>query len=351
MNKNRPVKILRHILRFLYTVRRTSFKGYTRKDTDNIVWLKIRGLKFFREDQFVDYMALINALSTHGIKFNISFTTKLGKYNHKNIFLRYSKKLDPFVFSNYSQTLHFFCKQLEDQKCTVYPNSHEVLFWENKGHMTQKFFERRLSIPKTYLITHENDFRSIDLSYPFLIKEEHSSSSEGLYKIKDEEDLHSFFTKHNYFADNKFLLAQELLNMRRDLRVILVGDKIVHHYWRINKSNEWKPTSTSYGSDVDFNSFPEQWRGFIIDQFKKLNLTTGAFDIAWRNDDLSTEPLILEVSPNYQPNPKVDLSKMKFPYGEYKEKLLLRDSYDYRYVDIVFDLVNQQIEYIQSKKK
>jgi glutathione synthase/RimK-type ligase-like ATP-grasp enzyme len=295
-------------------------------------------------------MALIHSLSLNGIKFKISLTSKLGKYSYKNIFFRYSKKLDPFQFGNYSQTLHFFSKQLEDQKCFVYPKSNEVLFWENKGHMTQQFFEKNISTPKTYLVTSETQFESLDLSYPFLIKEEHSASAEGLFKIQNKEDLKNFF-KHDYFSKNKFLLAQELLNMRRDLRVILVGDKIVHHYWRINKSSEWKPTSTSHGSGVDFGSFPEQWRSFIIEQFKRLNLTTGAFDIAWRNDDLSTEPLILEVSPNYQPNPIVDLSKMSFSYGEYKDKLLFKDSYDFRYVDIAFSLINQQIVYLKEQNQ
>src|SRR5437879_5479537 len=142
------VKIIRHALRFIYIIRKTSFKGYTWTETDNIVWLKIRGFKFFREDQFVDYMALIHALSSNRIKFTISLTNKLGKFTHKNIFIRYSKKLDPFEFSNYSQTLYFFCKQLEEQKCLVYPSSDEVLFWENKGHMTQKFFEHHISTPK-----------------------------------------------------------------------------------------------------------------------------------------------------------------------------------------------------------
>jgi glutathione synthase/RimK-type ligase-like ATP-grasp enzyme len=344
-------KIIRHSLRFFYVIRKTSFKGLTSEKTDNIVWLKINGLKFFREDQFVDYMALIHSLSSNGFKFKLSLTTNLGKYSYKNVFFRYSKKLDPFQFGNYTRTLHFFSEQLEDQKCFVYPKSNEILFWENKGHMTQKFFEHKISTPKTYLITNEGQFESIDLTYPYLIKEEHSSSAHGLYKIKNQEDLNDFFKKHDYFSINKFLLAQELLNMRRDLRVILVGNKIVHHYWRINKSDEWKPTSTSHGSGVDFGSFPEQWREFIIDQFRRLDLTTGAFDIAWRNDDLSSEPLILEVSPNYQPNPAIDLNKMNFSYGEYKEKLLFRDSYDCKFVDIVFSLINEQIVYLKTQKQ
>lgn len=336
----------------IYLFRKTSFKGLTLKKTDNIVWMKIWGIRFFKEDEFIDYMGTINSLSNHGIKFNISITNKIGRFSNKNIYLRYSKGLDPFKFSNYTQTLHFLCRQLEDQKCVVYPGSNEVLYWENKGFMTQKFFEHNTSTPKTFLITSSKDFNTIDLSYPFLIKEEHSSSSDGLHKINSKEDLDKFFNENDYFSRNKFLIAQELLlNMRRDLRVILVGDKIVHYYWRINRSDKWRPTASSFGNDIDFGSFPEQWREYIIEQFKRFNITTGAFDIAWKDDDLTTLPLILEVSPNYQPNPKVDLSNINLSYSEFKEKLLFRNSYYTKFVDIVFAIMDEQITYLQKSRK
>jgi len=257
--------------------------------------------------------------------------------------------MDPFEFSNYTHTLYFICQQLEDQKCKVYPKSSEVLYWENKGFMTQKFFEYDISTPKTFLITDPSEFNSISLTFPFLIKEEHSSSSDGLHKINSKDDLDNFFRSTDYFARNKFLIAQELLNMRRDLRVILVGDKVVHHYWRVNRSDKWRPTASSFGNDVDFGDFPEQWREFIIDQFKRFKISTGAFDIAWQNDDMSTSPLILEVSPNYQPNPSVDLSNSKLSYAEYKDKLLFKDSYYDKFVDIVFHIMDEQIRLIANR--
>jgi glutathione synthase/RimK-type ligase-like ATP-grasp enzyme len=341
-------KLIKYTLMLVYVFRKTSFKGFTLKKTDNIVWMKIWGLKFFKEDEFIDYMGIINALSNNGKKFNISITNKIGQFSKKNIYIRYSRGLDPFEFSNYTQTLHFVCQQLEEQRCVVHPGSSEVLYWENKGFMTQKFFDLNISTPKTFLISNPSEFNTIDLTYPFLIKEEHSSSSDGLHKISVKEDLDKFFAENDYFSRNKFLIAQELLNMRRDLRVILVGDKVVHYYWRINRSDKWRPTASSFGNDIDFGSFPEQWRGFIIEQFKRFNITTGAFDIAWRNDDLSTLPLILEVSPNYQPNPSVDLSKSKLSYSQFKSKLLLRNSYYNKFVDIVFLIMNEQIQYLQK---
>ena len=339
-------KLIKYFLLLVYLFRKTNLKGLTFKETNTVVWMKIWGIKFFKEDEFVDYMGIMNALSNQGIRFNISTTNKIGKFSNKHIYIRYSRGMDPFEFSNYTHTLHFICQQLEDQKCTVYPGSSEVLFWENKGYMTQKFFEYNISTPKTFLISNTAQANNINLSYPFLIKEEHSSSSDGLHKINSREDLENFFATSDYFSRNKFLIVQELLNMRRDLRVILVGDKVVHHYWRINRSDKWRPTASSFGNDVDFGSFPEQWRDFIIDQFKRFKITTGAFDIAWQNDDMSTPPLILEVSPNYQPNPSVDLSNSKLSYSEYKDKLLFKDSYYNKFVDIVFYIMNEQIKLV-----
>ena len=112
-------------------------------------------------------------------------------------------------------------------------------------------------------------------------------SVKGVYKIENASQLEKLNFKNDIY------IFQKLLNIRRDLRVTIVGDEIVHFYWRINNSKDWRPTSTGHGSSVDFVNFPEKWRNFIINEFKKLDLVTGALDIAWENDDLNNEPLIL----------------------------------------------------------
>jgi hypothetical protein len=129
------------------------------------------------------------------------------------------------------------------------------------------------------------------------------------------------------------VLIQDLIEMRRDLRVILVGEEIVLHYWRINKDKDWKPTSTGFGSVVDFDNFPKHWKSHIIETFKKLNLKTGAFDITWQNDDLANTPLYLEVSPAYMPNPRNFIKDE--PYSKFKSALRYSSSYESAYVNIV----------------
>jgi hypothetical protein len=97
---------------------------------------------------------------------------------------------------------------------------------------------------------------------------------------------------------------------------------------------------------VDFENFPEHWRQHIIDTFKKLNLTSGAFDITWQNDDLNSVPLYLEVSPVFQPNPKIELNGKEYAY--YKKSFSPFNTYDTKFVQLIFDIKQKQIKFIQN---
>jgi glutathione synthase/RimK-type ligase-like ATP-grasp enzyme len=209
--------------------------------------------------------------------------------------------------------------------------------------MHKKFKQYNISEPQTELCSTMDEVLNLGWDYPFLIKEEHSSASAGVHKINSQEDL-EFHKANKTFKPNEYIIVQKLVEMRKDLRVILVGDEIVHYYWRINNQDEWKPTSTGRGSSVDFEFFPEQWRNFIISEFKKFNIPTGAFDVTWDKDDLSTKPLILEVSPTYQVNPKITNEKQLSQYGKFKSSSYFgKNSYVFQYVkqtgDIIYKIV------------
>ena len=90
-----------------------------------------------------------------------------------------------------------------------------------------------------------------------------------------------------------------------------------------------------------WNSFLEKLPYLL----EKLNLDTGAFDIAWNNDDLNTEPYFLEVSPFYQPNPipKFDLNKLN--YGDWKNSFSIKNNYNKEVIDLIFKI---QYKYIQE---
>lgn len=142
------------------------------------------------------------------------------------------------------------------------------------------------------------------------MKEAHACSSAGVHKVASKIDLKKLLEQQGFRLRNPQIILQELLNMRRDLRVIYVGDELVLHYWRINLGPDWKPTSTGHGSAVDFFNLPEKWRSMLLKEFLKIKISIGAFDVAWQNDDLDSAPMILEVSSNNQPNEPMSLAEL-----------------------------------------
>ena len=209
--------------------------------------------------------------------------------------------------------------------------------------MYRKFEERGIPYPKTYAISAVDEIKHRQITFPLLLKESHSRSAQGIFKVDDLKALKELIESPDINKrNNGVFIVQELLNIRRDLRVIVIGGEIALHYWRINKYNYWRPTSTSFGSDVDFEYFPEQWRTHILETLKKLDLTAGAFDIAWQNDDLSNTPLYLEVSPSYQPNPKP--YRHTDYYGIWKKSFIPSNNYEKAFIDLVFDLEDKYLE-------
>ncbi|MEO7282416.1 MAG: hypothetical protein ABIW77_02350 [Gelidibacter sp.] len=316
------------------------------KDAEVYLWLPRFGWRYYISDKVIKDYGKINALSKTGIKFKIIRSQNIGKLSNKIIHLNYCAMYNwNYKFNDYTQQLHFIVQQLEKQNNSVFPSSKEIYYWENKGYMHKKFKEYNISEPETTLCKTISEVKNLSWDYPFLVKEEHSSASEGVHKVTSVSDLNMHEQKST-FKPNEYIIVQKLIDMRKDLRVILVGNEIVHYYWRINNQNEWKPTSTGRGSSVDFEFFPEQWRSFIISEFKKLNIPTGAFDVTWNKDNLNSTPLILEVSPTYQLNPKITNKKHLAHYGKFKKSSFFgKYSYINQYIEQTYDVLEKCIQH------
>ncbi|WP_449440726.1 ATP-grasp domain-containing protein [Pedobacter steynii] len=339
------IKVLKRvsrILRIIVAIKWLKLWSLYDSNSEIIVWVPFKSIKYFGSDAFIWDMATIAGLIEENKRIKIVSNLAIGKYHNKKIFFSISNRYNIYKFDNYTHILSHITMQLEQQGNSVFPKHCETMLWENKTYMHQVFYVEGVNEPKTRIFESIDDLLKANIHFPFLIKAEHSSSSEGLYKISSYEDLADLVSNKKFVAENRHIIAQELINMRKDLRVILVKGEILLHYWRINLNEEWKPTSTSYGSKVDFDYFPEQWRTHIIETFKSLKITTGAFDVTWENDDLSTKPIYLEVSPFYQPNPKMELKKKAYAF--YKQHFSLFNSWDVKYVNVVFDIKHKQVK-------
>ncbi|MEJ5301676.1 MAG: hypothetical protein WHS38_11870 [Thermodesulforhabdaceae bacterium] len=89
-----------------------------------------------------------------------------------------------------------------------------------------------------------------EFSYPFIAKDPvGSSQGRGVFLISSEEDLGRYLENHHP------AYIQEYLPVDRDLRVVVLGSKAVHAYWRIGRTGEFRH-NVSQGADISFKDIP-----------------------------------------------------------------------------------------------
>jgi glutathione synthase/RimK-type ligase-like ATP-grasp enzyme len=274
-------------------------------------------------------------LNRMGYNVKLVFGKNIGKLKNSKVIIPCGKQSNFFSFINYYESLDFIARQLEAQGNTLYPSRSELMFWENKSYMYKEFARLNLSFPKTLISSYQRVGENAkSIGFPLIVKEEHSCSSNGIFLIKSEMELDALTRKKTFVTNNANVILQEFVDIRRDLRVVVVGSELVLHYWRINRGKTWQPTATGRGNSVDFEFFPDMWKKWIIDVTAQLGLSSAAFDIAWRNDDVTNIPLILEVSPSFEPNPRVTDPSICDNYGIYKKSFSFFKSYDIEFVNI-----------------
>ena len=90
-----------------------------------------------------------------------------------------------------------------------------------------------------------------DFSLPFIAKiPRGSSKGRGVFLIRNREDLQDYLQKYTP------AYIQEYLPIDRDLRVVLVGAKVVHAYWRIARPGEFR-SNVSLGGRISLEGIPD----------------------------------------------------------------------------------------------
>jgi hypothetical protein len=325
-------KLISQILSLIYLVFFkinwiTFFRLYNKK-SENVIWIypcfPFQFFEYLGRSSILYDFSQIYATVNAGISFRIVLGRKIGKVHNSKILYHASHEfMNIFRFDIYPMFLVGVVKALENQNNKLFCNAAELEFWENKAYMHKKFAELDVSQPNTTICTPSELYSFTNLSYPFIVKEVHSQGGNGIHKI-DNDDTKQKVAKLLEENSHKEIIVQRIVKMTRDLRVTIIGEEIVVAYWRINQEKEWRPTSTSKGSSVDFGNFPEKWRAYFIEVTKKLNLRSAAYDVCWENDDTETMPVILEVSPYFQPNAPLPTHLSHVPYRKYKKMVFTK---------------------------
>jgi ribosomal protein S6--L-glutamate ligase len=157
---------------------------------------------------------------------------------------------------------------------TVFPRNY-YRFMGNKIRQTNLFQLLEISHPKTRLFYGTKRLERIrsQFGYPCIAKTPvGSSKGSGVYLIRSDEQL------QEYLASNRPAYIQEYLPIERDLRVILIAGEVVHAYWRIASSGEFR-NNVARGASISYENIPPEALDFARDVTHRCRFDEVGLDI------------------------------------------------------------------------
>lgn len=286
----------------------------------------------FHAQTYIQELAFAHEFAAHGRP--LAVTEDPSHVFEKRIVWFVPGKFVRPVLWDYSRQAVEFAQALEAQGNIVFCSSDETRYWENKAHMHRMLERAGVPTPRTILVT--DDTRGeveIDME-PVIVKEEHSASSVGLHYFDSAAEARAFVRGYGFRPGETLVLQELVRGATRDLRMTIAGSAAIEGatYWRI-KSPEavagphWTPTATSYGSVVEHGNVPVGVASLVAEWVARLGIRTAGVDLIWPDDDVARDPLMLELSPYYQPNPPKPERYADWSYREFKRTPFVRDGY------------------------
>ena len=136
----------------------------------------------------------------------------------------------------------------------TFPSYHNYKCVQDKIKQTALFEMLNIPHPRTrvYYGKRQKNFITEHFMFPFVAKIPRGSAmGRGVYLIQDEKQL------ANYLNLTNVAYIQEYLPVDRDIRVIVIGDKVVHAYWRIAPENDFR-SNIAVGGTVSVDAVPAQ---------------------------------------------------------------------------------------------
>ena len=344
----RILKAVRHLLYIILNVNWYLFIRYYNSKAEIVILSNYLNSHIVSVETLSWEFGYVKALLDQRIEFRISSLKK--PIINKTVFWSPVWSSTPYKFINYPKTLVHIASQLESQGCSVYPNSKEVSFLENKIMMHEQFIKHDIPHPVTVIRT-LNELKVGELEYPLIWKGEHSTGSEQIKLVNSFSDIEAIVMGDNNLRSDSKIILQEFIDIRQDLRVTIVGEKVVLAFWRKNPKSSWAPTASKYGSYIDFDNVPTEIFGELIEYTRMLRLDIGAYDIVFPDPSNISKYLIMEVSPRFSPNPPYNIDDKKYSYAQFKTKVMVRKSFAQLQSAAIFSYATTYVDYVMRGQK
>lgn len=171
-----------------------------------------------------------------------------------------------------------------------------LLIASDKMKTLQKCSGASLRVPKTMFIRDSSnvDFIISKIGLPFIIKTLNGSQGKGVAVIDTKRSALSIIDA--LLKTNKSLILQEFIGTGEDIRVIVVGNKVVASMIRTkNKGNDFR-ANLSLGGSAEKIELDQTIKTFCVNASKAVGLDISGVDIMF---DKNGSPVIIEVNTNF----------------------------------------------------
>ena len=142
----------------------------------------------------------------------------------------------------------------------TFPSYHTYKCVQDKIKQTALLDLLDLPHPRTRVFYGDRQKQSISnhFTFPFIGKIPRGSAlGRGVYLIRNEKEL------RNYLDQVSPAYIQEHLPIDRDMRVVVIGRRVIHAYWRIAPENEYR-SNLAVGGKISLAPVPEKARNLAL---------------------------------------------------------------------------------------
>ena len=136
----------------------------------------------------------------------------------------------------------------------TFPSLYNYLFAQDKIKQTGLFQVAGIRHPRTRVFYGKRQKQTITEHFdlPFIAKEPRGSAlGRGVYLVRSLDDLNRYCQRQGP------AYIQEYLPIDRDIRIVVVGKKVVHAYWRVAAHGNFRSNIAS-GGHIDFTAVPQE---------------------------------------------------------------------------------------------
>lgn len=255
---------------------------------------------FMKDNKFKDvYDLFLKSFSSTNIKLDVK--TNIDLLDILNNHQQFKNKPDFVIF--FDKDI-YLAQRLEMLNIPVFNSSNSIRLCDNKSLTYLELSKKDITIPptiiapKTFESINFNNTSFVDkaiskLGLPLIIKEAYGSFGQQVYLLNSKEEILNLIKNKIIYKD---FLFQKFIKTScgKDIRVNIVGGKIINAIYRENKS-DFRSNISNGGSakTIKLNSKQEE---IALKAFNALNLDFAGIDILFGENDY---PIICEVNSNF----------------------------------------------------